>query len=93
MKKNGESAALTSISSKSSTPSPSIPITPSYYDEAYAVGSQDLSMVTLDTACTSHMFGTRKLLNNIHTTAPSSIQVASKNGNILASERGTAHLD
>lgn len=67
MKKNGESAALTltCTSPPLTTSSANAPITPSYYDESYAVGSQHLMVVTLDTACTSHMFGIQILLRDI----------------------------
>lgn len=75
MKKNGETAQLTSIkqSTPSSQPTSTIPPTPSYYNEAYATGNQDLTMVTLDTACTSHMFGNKIFLSRLRHAALSPI--------------------
>jgi len=94
MKTKVETAALTTTKTPQASTSSSItPITPSYYDEAYAVGSQDLSVVSLDTACTSHMFGSKILLHGLQSIPPSPIQVASKTGDIYAHHRGTAHLD
>lgn len=77
MKKNGEAAQLTSTQSFDTTLSTEIrtPIVPSYYDEDYAVGTQDLILVTLDTACTSHMFGNRRSYEtNTSITNPRSFQ-------------------
>lgn len=94
MKQKPESANLiTTQSIEPSTQSPVANHTPSYYDEAYATGTQTLTVVTLDTACTSHMFGNKTLLHHLRKTPPTSIQVASKTGNIFAHERGTAILD
>lgn len=97
IKKNGETAQLTTIKSSQATsaqPNSTLdtPIAPSYYDEAYSVGQQNLSLVTLDTACTSHMFGSKIIVGNLHQTPPSPIQVASKTGCIYARQRGSAHL-
>lgn len=90
MKGKGETAQLTTIQPQSTTSAPIeiLPVTPSYYDEAYAVGDQDLTVVTLDTACSSHMFGSRIFFKQLRPTAPSSIKVASKSGNILAHKKG-----
>lgn len=94
IKKKGETAQLTSVSMTNPIPNSSstLPVTPSYYDEAYAVGKQDLAIVTLDTACTSHMFGNKKYLTQIKPVSPSSIQVASTTGDIVAHERGSLHI-
>lgn len=97
MKKNGETAQLTATQppqthSLNSTQTRETPIIPSYYDEAYSVGQLDLSLVKLDTECTSHMFGSRILLSNLRQTPPSPIHVASKTGKIYASQRGSAHM-
>lgn len=95
MKKNSESASLTIARTTPSSTSSSVkaPVTSSYYDEAYAVGLQDLLVVTLDTTCTSHMFGSQILLQNLKWIPPSWIQVASKTGDIYTYGRGLAHLD
>lgn len=95
MKKNSETAALTVTRATSSTSSLliNVPVTPLYYDEVYSVGPQNLTMVTLDTACTSHMFGSKTLLHNLKPIPQSPIQVASKSGEILAHERGLVYLD
>lgn len=92
MKKNSETAQLTSLKplnppTQSST---ILPTTPSYYDEAYSTGTQDHTMVTLDTACTSHMFGNQKFLSRLKPMPPSPIHVASNTGDIFAHEQGSA---
>lgn len=94
IKKNGETAQLTSTRTANQTPSSinNAPVAPSYYDEAYAVGTQDLLFVTLDTGCTSHMFGNRQYLSRMRQIPPSPIHVASKSGDIYAKEKGTAHI-
>lgn len=67
MKKNGDTAQLSTAQPQisSSQPAIQVPSTPSYYDEAYSTGSQDKLLVTLDTACPSHMFGNRTYLHRI----------------------------
>lgn len=93
MRKTGETAQLTSTHT-STTPSMStnIQTVPSYYDEAYSVGKQDLMLVTLDTGCTSHMFGNRRYLSRMQQIPPSPIHVASTTGAIYATEKGCAHI-
>ena len=56
------------------------------------MGNQDQSVVTLDTACSSHMFGNRQYLHQMRSMPPSPIQVASKTGGISAREQGIAIL-
>lgn len=99
MKKQTETAHLTTVKSALNQDTWSepkflsaLPITPSYYNEAYAVGNQDQSVVTLDTACSSHMFGNRQYLQQMRSMPPSPIQVASKTGGISAREQGIAIL-
>lgn len=96
MKKKSETAQLTTVkltpsTSQASTTS-STAKTPSYYDEAYATGHEDQSLITLDTACTSHMFGNRSFLHHLKPMPLSPIQVASKTGDIYAHEQGVAIL-
>lgn len=91
MKKKGETAQLASIQAheSSSQATANLPVTPSYYDEAYAVGKQHLWLVTLDTACTSHIFGCRNFFNHLWQTSTSFIKVASKAGAISAHQKGS----
>lgn len=62
---------------------------PSYYDEAFATGSSSLDCITLDSAASDMMFGNSSLLSNLIPCPRREIGVASKDGAIMANQRGT----
>ncbi|KAG0143347.1 hypothetical protein CROQUDRAFT_96372 [Cronartium quercuum f. sp. fusiforme G11] len=73
--------------------SSSLDMVPSFYNEAFATGSNlDEDIITLDMATTSHMFGSEKYLSKITSIIPLPINVASKNGKVYANFKGTVHI-
>lgn len=66
---------------------------PSYHDEAFSVNTSGLQKTITDTRASSHMFGSKSAFKDIKSITPTQIGVASKYGEIWASEKGLVEIN
>ena len=66
----------------------------SYYDEAFSAFSSRVTKVPdiFDTGATTHMFSDKSRFNNLTSISPSCIGVASKEGSIWATQKGSVNF-